>query len=290
MSFRPDSLELSESTFIILRDLIHDRTGLYYESSKRDLLADKVYPRLVDKNFDSFLDYYYLLKYDPDADGEWKCLMDALSVSETFFWREFDQIRVMVDVLLPSLIDKYKAGSPSHDWPMCRPIQIWCAACSTGEEPISIAMALQEAGWFDKLPINIYGSDASPRAINKAKEGLYRQYSFRAIPPKIQDKYFDKEGDNWRIKPSIHKRITWQVANITSPQEIANFRNINFIFCRNVFIYFSDKSIQKTVKLFSERMAESGYLFISASESLLKFETDFKLIDIRQAFAYHKKR
>ncbi|BAI88627.1 CheR family methyltransferase [Arthrospira platensis] len=290
MSFRPDSLELSESTFIILRDLIHERTGLYYESRKRDLLADKVYPRLVDKNFDSFLDYYYLLKYDPDADGEWKCLMDALSVSETFFWREFDQVRVMIDVLLPSLIDKYKGGSKSDDWPIFRPIQIWCAACSTGEEPISIAMALEEAGWFDKVPINIYGTDASPRSISKAKEGLYRQYSFRATPPKIQDKYFDKEGNNWRIKPSIHKRITWQVANITCPHEMANFRNINFIFCRNIFIYFSDQSIQKTVKLLSERMAESGYLFVSASESLLKFETDFKLVDIRQAFAYQKKR
>lgn len=290
MSFRPDSIELPESTFTILRDLIHERTGLYYENSKRDLLADKVYPRLIECNFNSFLDYYYLLKYDSGADFEWKHLMDALSVSETFFWREFDQIKVMVDVLLPSLIEKSKDASKADFFSLSQPIHIWSAACSSGEEPISIAIALQEAGLFEKIPINIYGTDASPRAISKAKEGLYRQYSFRALSPALQAKYFKQEGVHWRIDPSIHKRIQWQVTNITSPNEIAHFRNINFIFCRNVFIYFSDKSIQKTIQILSSKLTESGYLFISASESLLKFKTDFKLMDINQAFAYKKIR
>src|SRR6185503_13558236 len=85
----------------LLRDLIHERTGLFYENGKSDLLTDKLSPLVIERNFNSFLDYYYLLKYDSDADREWKRVMDALSVQETFFWREVDQVRAVADFLVP---------------------------------------------------------------------------------------------------------------------------------------------------------------------------------------------
>ena len=284
MTFRPDSLELPESTFVILRDLIHEKTGLYYESGKRDLLADKLYPRIVEWNFDSFLDYYYLLKYDGNAVDEWNALMDALAVSETFFGREFDQVHALVNVLLP----EYVKGVSWGEWGMARPIHIWSAACSSGEEPISIAIALQEAGWFHRLPIRIYGSDASPRAIAKAQAGLYREYSFRSLSPALRNKYFVRDGQNWRIIPEIHDRIRWKVANLRSENDLTFIDRANFIFCRNVFIYFSDSSIQKTAQTLFDKLSAPGYLFLSSSESLLQLKTNFQLREIDGAFLYVK--
>src|SRR6185295_467798 len=100
MQFYADTLSLPPGIFTILRDLIHDRTGLFYEDSKRDILANKLSPRAIKRGFDSFLDYYYLLKYD-DATDEWNYVLDALSVQETFFWREIDAVRALVQVLIP---------------------------------------------------------------------------------------------------------------------------------------------------------------------------------------------
>src|SRR5579871_6603415 len=140
---------LTESTFAILRDLIHERTGLHYENTKRDLLASKLADRLLERGFESFLDYYYLLKYDASAEEEWPFLMDALSVPETYFWREMDQVRALVDVIVPQ----------SFSTRPREPLRIWCAACSTGEEPLTIALALQEAGWFERAQYEIRASD-----------------------------------------------------------------------------------------------------------------------------------
>ena len=97
----PPTLELSTTVFKILGDLIHERVGLHYDASQRELLAEKLSPLAVACGFGNFLDYYYLLKYGPDADQQWPCVMDALSVQETYFWREMGQIHALVNHLLP---------------------------------------------------------------------------------------------------------------------------------------------------------------------------------------------
>ncbi|MFH1627804.1 MAG: hypothetical protein ABIE47_03670 [Pseudomonadota bacterium] len=99
--FYSETLGLTPSAFTLLRDLIHDRTGLYFEDGKQDILADKLSPRVIEAGFDSVLDYYYLLKYDTSRPEEWDRLMDTLSVQETYFWRETDQIRALTEVILP---------------------------------------------------------------------------------------------------------------------------------------------------------------------------------------------
>lgn len=284
MRFCSEPLNLTDNTFIILRDLIHEKTGLFYENSRRELLADKLSSRVIERGFDSFLDYYYLLKYDQSAQEEWQHLLDVLSVPETYFWREFDQIKALTEVLLPQYINQFYSLAYS-----CQPIRIWSAACSTGEEPISLAIALNEAGWFERVPIQINASDASIRAINKAKTGLYRNYSFRNLPESLKAKYFSLEGNEWRISEEIHRRINWSVANLSVHSEIEYLAQSHFVFCRNVFIYFSEKSIVKTVNFFYEKMYTPGYLFISASESLLKLKTKFELEEVQEAFVYIKK-
>lgn len=280
MHFGSKNLALTDTTFTLLRDLIEERTGLEYPNSRAELLGEKLAERAIDCGFSSFLDYYYLLKYDDKALKEWTYLLDSLSVQETFFWREIDQIKALVDVLVP----EYLASKPNQT------MRIWSAACATGEEPLTIAMALNEAGWFENASIEIYASDASQSAIDKAINGVYQNRSFRNLPANLKAKYFQKEQDNqWRIIPEIHARINWQIANLMEYSETKKLANASVIFCRNVFIYFSDKAICKTVKEFYNAMESPGYLCVAASESLLKLTNDFELQEIGGAFIYVKR-
>jgi chemotaxis protein methyltransferase CheR len=273
-----DIPDLPDSLYMLLRDLIHERSGIFYDQSSRELLASRLAKRLPDLGFSSFLDYYYLLKYDAAAEAEWGHLMDALTVRETFFWREIDHVRALVDVIVP----QYAARQPAV------PLRIWSAACAAGEEPLTIAIALQEAGWLDRLPIQIYASDISAEAIAQARRGVYPERSFRAMPAELRARYFAREAGGWRIAPDIHARVRWQTANLADPAEIAVLAAAAVIFCRNVFIYFSEAAIRKTVRLFFERMATPGYLFVGVSEPLLRLTTDFELREIGGAFVYVK--
>jgi chemotaxis protein methyltransferase CheR len=278
MTLYSETLGLSGSGFALLRDLIHERTGLFYDNGKSDLLTDKLSPLVIERGFNSFLDYYYLLKYDAEAGGEWKRVLNALSVQETFFWREVDQVLTVADVLVPQYFSV----------PRAQPLKIWSAACATGEEPLSIAMALNEKGWFDRAPIEIHATDASSFAIESARRGVYRERSFRSLPPELREKYFTEQQGARRVAPGLHSRIKWATANITDESDVALFANATIIFCRNVFIYFSDDAIRKTVRQFAARMPAPGYLFTAASESLLRLTTTLQFQEIGGAFVYVK--
>jgi chemotaxis protein methyltransferase CheR len=258
----------------LLRDLIHDRAGIYFDDVQLELLLDKISPLVAERGFDSILDYYYLLKYDADADTEWKNLIDTLSVRETFFWREVDQIRALAEVLVPKYLQE---GAT---------VRIWSAACATGEEPLTIAMALAEQGCLASEKLEIHGSDVSPQALAVARQGVYRERSLRNLPTTLREKYFLPIGkDAWRVRPDIHRKVRWSSVNLVSP-EAAVLANSRFIFCRNVFIYFSPGAIRKAVKSFSDGMPRPGYLFLGAAESLLRVASTFELHEINGAFVY----
>ena len=264
-------------TALLLRDLVHEHTGLFFDSDRTGALLEKLEPLAKDRNCRSFLDYYYLLKLEGEVTGEWQRVMEALSVQETYFWREMDQIRALVDILVPAWFAKRSD-----------PLRIWSAACATGDEPFTIAIALQEAGWFARAPIEIVASDASVNALDKAKRGVYRERAFRNLPPHLRAKYFQAVPHGWSIAPELLVRVRFQRANLVIPAEIAPFATAPVIFCRNVFIYFSPDAIRRTVKCIAERMPGDGHLFVGASESLLRITKDFDLQEVGGAFVYRR--
>jgi chemotaxis protein methyltransferase CheR len=280
MALQSDSLGLSSSALPLLRDLIHERLGLHYESNRLETLSDRLAPLVVERGFDSFLDYYYLLKYDEQSIDEWRRVMDALSVQETYFWREIDQIQAVARHVVPALLAAHPAT----------PVRIWSVPCATGEEPLTIAIVLQEAGLFARGAIEIHASDASPAAIRKAEAGRFRERAFRNLPPALRDRYFSRDGDAWVIDPALHRRVTsWSVVNLRCEGEMAPFARAPIIFCRNLFIYFSQQAIERVVAQFGHAMPVPGYLCIGASESLLRIATRFELEQIGGAFVYVKR-
>jgi chemotaxis protein methyltransferase CheR len=261
----------------LLRDLVHERTGIFFDDSRIDTMLDKLEPRAVARGCKSYLYYYYILKYDDAGAGEWRRVMDAFSVQETYFWREFDQIQALVGQIVPAW---FKTNT--------RPLRIWSAACATGEEPFSIVMALKEAGWGDH-PIEVIASDASESALGKARERLYRDRSFRALPLALRDKYFEARGDQYILRPEIGSRVTFHWANLLDLASFAETASVDVIFCRNVFIYFSPTAITRVADDFAERLPPEAPLFIGASESLLKLSDRFELKELGGAFVYRRK-
>jgi chemotaxis protein methyltransferase CheR len=281
-SFEPENLGLTPAGLSLLRDLIHERTGLFFGDDRCETLSDRLAPLIIERGFRSFLDFYYLLKYDEhSSSAAWRTVMDALAVQETYFWREIDQIHGFVNHIVPELAEAADG----------LPIRIWSAPCATGEEPLTIAMVLHEAGWFNRVPIEIHASDGSPAAITRARAALYRGRAFRSLPPALLEKYFMRTGDHMTPCPSLSARISsWSVINLMDDVETAAFASSPAIFCRNAFIYFSPESVKQVVDRFADRMPTPGYLFVGASESLLRITDRFVLHDLDGAFVYVKRR
>lgn len=276
-----DGLGLTKGALPLLRDLVHERLGIYYEETRLEMLRDRVAPLVVERGFQSFLDYYYLLKYDEGARDEWGRVMDALAVPETYFWREMDQIRAIVTQAVPELVK----ARPNDT------LRIWSVPSASGEEPLTLAMMLEEEGWFDRAAIELHGSDASPAAIERARAGQYRERSFRALPARLRDKYFDGGPGVWSVKPALHRRITsWSVVNLFDAREVAARAAVPILFCRNVFIYFSEAGIRRVVEQFADAMPTPAYLCVGASESLLRVTARFELEEIGGGFVYAKRR
>jgi chemotaxis protein methyltransferase CheR len=273
-------LRIPERTLELLRDLIAAQLGVHYDDGRLDLLRDRVVPLAIERGFDSLLDYYYLLKYDAANPDEWARVMDALSVQETYFWREADHFRALASTIVPRLAERHR-----------RPIRIWSIPCASGEEPLSIAMALNEAGAFDAAKIEIYASDNSGSALAKAQSRRYGRRSFRQLPDALRDKYFVRESakEEWTVKPELYARVTsWSRINIVNPAETSGLMSCDVIFCRNLFIYFTPAVVRDVAMMFGRAMPSPGYLCVGTAESLLKCGAGFDLQELGGAYVYVK--
>ena len=280
MGFDAESLGLSDSAVGLLRDLVQERTGVFYDDKRRDVLADRLAGLVTEGGFQSFLDYYYFLKYDPAAPGEWGRVMDALAVPETYFWREVDQLKAVASVIVPELSRRDSRG----------PIRIWCVPCASGEEPLTLAMLLEAESWFDRTEIELSASDGSPAAIEKARRGRYRERSFRVMPVHVRERYFARRGDEWEVDGGLHSRVrSWSVVNVGNRSEVELRAACDVLLCRNLFIYFSPATVRDVVTWFADRMPTPGYLCVGASESLLRVTRRFELEEIGGAFVYVKR-
>jgi len=273
-------LRIPERTLELTRDLISAHGGMYYDDGRLEILRDRIVPLAIERGFDSLLDYYYLLKYDAAAVREWPRVMDALSVQETYFWRESDHFTALASAIVPRLIERQR-----------RTIRIWSIPCASGEEPLSIAMALNEAGAFQLAHIEIHASDASEAALAKARGRRYARRAFRQIPGHLREKYFTRDAvkEEWIVNQDLFERVTsWTRVNVVNPIEVSGLASCDVIFCRNLFIYFTPSCVREVAINFARSMPSPGYLCVGAAESLLKAGAGFDLQDIGGAYVYVK--
>ncbi|MDF3065253.1 MAG: cheR3 [Polyangiaceae bacterium] len=269
----PRALPLSSPVFTILSGLIEERLGLFFSPQDSDILAEKISPRALERGFDSLLDYYYYLRYDAGAAEELEQLAEALVVNETYIGRELDQLTALVDVLLPPLLAERGQA------------RIWSAACSTGEEPFTLAGMLNDRGLLPK--VELLASDISQRVLAVAKAGKFSGRSLRSLPP-ASSRWLDYDGATARLKPELLRAVKFRQLNLNERESIQSMGKVDVILCRNVLIYFRDATIKTVAESFASVLNPGGYLLIGASESLLRFGASFRCEEHGGAFFYRK--
>jgi chemotaxis protein methyltransferase CheR len=266
--------KLTPQVFSILSHLVEERSGLHYELADLELIADKVWQRVVERGFDSFLDYYYFLKYDAAGAEELDALIETLTVHETYFFRETDQLQVLVDATLAPAI---AAGE--------RP-RVWCAACATGEEPLTLAMLLAERGMLGD--VQLVASDISQRALARARSGAFGGRSLRALPPHVLGRWLDGTPAQVRVRPALAESIRWERINLVDRPAVSALGQFDVILCRNVLIYFTDDTAARVVDTLGGALRPGGFLLVGVSESLLRFGTSLRCEERGGAFFYQK--
>jgi chemotaxis protein methyltransferase CheR len=250
---------LSPSLFAILSGLVEERTGMHYEPHDSEIFSGKVVTRALEAGFESPLDYYYYLRYDDPDRREFDALTDTLVVNETYFFREASPLRVLCADVLGAAV---AAGK--------RP-RVWCAACSTGEEPLTLAMLLAESGLL--AHVEIVASDISPRALARAKEGVYGPRSLRATADEARARWFEGPAEKCAVRREIHGAVGWRRVNLMDAAAVEALGWFDVVLCRNVLIYFSEATMRRVTETMANALEDGGRLVVGACESLLRFGT-----------------
>ena len=239
-----------------LHDLIQERTGLVLYRDEQTLpFAERIAGPLQRSGCTSYSEYYDRLHDAASNSEEWSDIISAFSRPASPFPRHEVSTRILSKVIIPRLLEEHRDG-----------LRIWSAACSTGEEPLSIAMALSEAGWFDRVRIDIYASDANANSVDFARRGIYDERRVSVMSSSFREKYFTPTAEGWQADPALLEKIDWRVANLVDENEIAEMASSHVIFCRNVFIYFTHGATERTLHIFRKQMLPGGYLFTDQGE------------------------
>ncbi len=278
---RPSEVAMTEAEFRMLAELLRSHCGLHFGTESRYLLERRLGRRLVELGLRSFTSYHYALRSDLAAEGELAWAIDNLTTNETYFLRERQQLEALVQEVIPSLQAR-RGGRAAGA------LSIWCAGCSSGEEPYSIVMLAAEAGIEPGRDLRVYASDISKRALHKARRGIYREASFRQTEPWLRQKYFVEKDGQFRIADEIKKHVTFAHLNLMDEKRISLLGALDVILCRNVIIYFDLETKRHVVRTFHEKLRPGGYLLLGHSESLINLSTDFALEHLRHDMVYRK--
>lgn len=272
-----NSMAASQPLFAILSALVESRAGLHYGPDEKELFLDRVGTRASEAGFESLLDYYYFLRYDPGSAAELEKLLDGLVVNETFFFRELHPLRVLVERFVVPLVERGK-----------RP-RIWSAACSTGEEPLTLAMLLAEKNVLGR--VDLVASDLSTKVLGRARAGRFGRRALREVPDQgLVDRWLRQDGGTLEVAASLREAVDWRQINLCEPDQLLPAGSCDVILCRNVLIYFSDQTAATVIAGLTKCLRPEAALFVGVSESLLRFGSTLSCEEVDQAFLYRKPR
>jgi chemotaxis protein methyltransferase CheR len=267
---------ISAWEFHALRDLIRERFGIFYDDSKQFLLQSRLQGRLLKCGARDYAQYHRYLA-SPESDVEWGELASVLCNNETYFFRERSQL----DVLATTVFDESERSGSL--------LRIWSAACSTGEEPFTIAMMLVRTGRVNPPNLFIRGTDLSPRALEKANVGFYRDLSFRMTPPEMIQRYFEPFEGGFFVSDRIKRMVQFSRLNLLDERGVAAMGMHDAILCRNVLIYFDKPTQKRVVEAFAKALRPGGYLFLGHAESIIRLTDLYEPVVTQHAVYYRRK-
>jgi len=259
---------MNVTDFEMIAQLLKKRSGLALSKDKAYLIESRLNPVARKWNFSGFDELAQAIRAGKD-EALLVDVTEAMTTNESFFFRDqkpFDQFNELV---LPHMLE-HRATKKTF--------RIWSAACSSGQEPYTLAMLLKEnasklAGW----KVEIVATDLSQEILDKAKEGLYSQFEVqRGLPINLLVKYFKQNGDRWQIDAEIRKMVKFQQFNLlTNPSALGRF---DVVFCRNVLIYFDPPTKTEVLGKLADLLADDGFLYLGGAETVLGMSDRFELM------------
>lgn len=259
----PSRGQMSHTDFRKFAELIHGSTGIHLAPCKKFLLESRFRKRLKALGMQSFREYSDYVFSTEGRMEELVHLIDVVTTNKTDFFREPEHFRFLVNRILEPRYGRAESYERFH---------VWSAACSSGEEPYTLAMvldgfALQHAGFTYSL----LATDVSTDMLDKARMAVYDHSRVEAIPPDFRQKYLMRSKNYrqrlYRIVPEIREKVRFQHLNLTTPDPSFN-EKADVIFCRNVLIYFDRPVQEKVLRFLCRRLKPGGYLFVGHSETL----------------------
>jgi len=268
-------MEITDTEFNLFQRLIYDASGIFLTPAKKELLKSRLVKRVREHSLHSFKEYYKYVTESDSSGDELISVLDCISTNLTEFFREIAHFEFLADRLVPGLLETKKKKNEKK-------IRVWSAGCSTGEEPYTLAMVLSESiPSLMEWDVKILATDISTRVLRKSMMGIYPKERLKGIPPHLSNTYFEREHsaskENFRVKEVLRNMISFRRLNLMD--NIFPFKgNFDFIFCRNVMIYFDKKTQGELVSKFYKHLTPQGFLFIGHSESLAGTDNKFKYV------------
>ncbi len=276
-------LTLSLDQFRDLRDIIYEKSGIFFMENKLYLLENRLGRRLKELELPSFGDYIEHIKKQDGASAEFHQIYNAVTINETFFFRFQAQLEAFKKLFTDLTKQRLTHGK--------RDIDIWSAASSSGEELYTLAIIISESlgPQLRNWNIRLFGTDISHRALARAKDASYSKNSFRGSMTEVQkQRYFVEDGNLFRLKDEIRDMVQFRYLNLNDVAEVRRVTDVDFIFCRNVMIYFDDEMKKRVLRSMYGTLNHGGYFFLGEAESLHGISSSFKVEHFSGAFAYKK--
>ena len=263
----------------VFADMIRTRSGIDFGDSNRFLLEGRVRQRIEELRLDGPRAYLYRLRYGPGEEAEFDALIDRVTNPETYFFREAEQLAAFTEDLLPEWVAEGDTG----------PLRVWSAGCASGEEPYTIAMLLEEKGFYERHSVEIFGSDLSLASLGRARAALFRENAFRQTSFERRARFFDEEAPGrLRLREEVRRRVGFGRVNLVEASRLAALPRFHVIFCRNVLIYLAEPAKRSVIASLHERLLPGGHLFLGRVESLVAFSTPFRLRHLPHDLVYRK--
>ena len=275
--------ELSQNDYIMFRDFLVERTGLFFPEKRREDLERGLFEGLAASGLSSLTEYFEALTADR-SEGLMTRLVSRLTVSETYFNRDSSQFDLLRREILPKLIESRIATT--------RTLRIWSAGCATGEEPYSLAILLRETiPYIDNWDVTILATDIDRESIERAGGGRYGHWSFRNMPQEWLDKYFFVSNTSeFHLSDAIKDQVTLTRVNLKDnvyPSPLNRTINLDLIVCRNVMIYFDEKTTSEVLSRFHSCLGKGAWLLTGASDPIPPKDL-FRARNFSGAFIYQK--
>src|ERR1017187_5572709 len=274
--------DFSVEQFRSLSQQIYQKLGLHFDEKKIYFLKTRVAKRMAALGMDDPRDYVFLVSYADPKGVEMQALANLVTTNETYMFREYDQLQAFANYCLPEVLSAKQARGE-------RTLRIWSAGCSSGEEPYTLAMIVQDVfPQAQSWDCQIVATDVDENMLRHVAAARYGARSVGDVPGEYREKYLIEDGDEWIVRRRTAALVHARHLNLHDRMAMRTMRDFDFIFCRNVLIYFDDLSRKSVVDHFYNALNPGSYVFLGHSESVGRVSTAFKLKRFESHLVYVK--